>query len=213
MPEPGPGADADRNPRRLDQRRIHREQSRPRRQSARRSKSCSTSAGPDIPRRGAQHRPGDQSGGDQPVGNLPSIQNNRDWLRQAQRFPIIIGIRHAAGRSVQGQLRIGGPDLGHRLQGRNQRARLLGKAYIRVASWPVLCLLSDSRATAPRRQAHIPAGSRRPRCRLRSPTASACRFRFSPPVRIPAHEPRPRRLGLKACSACAGRRSSRWAWG
>ena len=26
-----------------------------------------------------------------PAGTLPSISNNRDWLRQAQRFPVVVG--------------------------------------------------------------------------------------------------------------------------
>ena len=41
-------------------------------------------------------------------GTLPSIQNNRDWLRQAQRFPVQIDIDDLADPELRDALRIGG---------------------------------------------------------------------------------------------------------
>ncbi|MGD8931780.1 MAG: HlyD family secretion protein [Chromatiales bacterium] len=71
----------------------------------------------------------------QPAGTLPTIQNSRDWLRQAQRFPVIIGFDTEQDVALRGQLRIGGQTSviayaeGHGL------LRLLGEAYIRLMSW------------------------------------------------------------------------------
>jgi multidrug resistance efflux pump len=71
----------------------------------------------------------------QPAGTLPTIQNSRDWLRQAQRFPVIIGFDTEQDAALRGQLRIGGQTSviayaeGHGL------LRLLGEAYIRLMSW------------------------------------------------------------------------------
>ena len=41
-------------------------------------------------------------------GTLPSVQNNRDWLRQAQRFPVQIEIADLSDAEVRSALRIGG---------------------------------------------------------------------------------------------------------
>ena len=68
-------------------------------------------------------------------GTLPTIQNDRDWLRQSQRFPVIIGFDPAQNPELRRQLRLGGQasvmaySEGHGLLG------WLGKAYIRLASW------------------------------------------------------------------------------
>jgi multidrug resistance efflux pump len=71
----------------------------------------------------------------QPVGNLPSIQNDRDWLRQAQRFPIIIGFDVAQDEALKDQLRIGGQASVIAYTEGTGVLRLLGKLYIRVRSW------------------------------------------------------------------------------
>ncbi len=68
-------------------------------------------------------------------GTLPTIQNNRDWLRQSQRFPVMIGFDPAQHERLRNQLRVGGQasviaySEGHWLLG------LLGKGYIRLISW------------------------------------------------------------------------------
>lgn len=77
---------------------------------------------------------GVSAGSAQPAGTLPTIQNNRDWLRQAQRFPVIVGFNATDAQALRGQLRIGGQAAvmaygeGHGL------LKLFGKAYIRLMS-------------------------------------------------------------------------------
>jgi len=75
------------------------------------------------------------SGGNAPSpGTLPTIDNNRDWLRQAQRFPVIVSF-DAQQETLRQQLRIGGQvsviaySEGHGI------LKLLGKLYIRIMSW------------------------------------------------------------------------------
>jgi len=75
------------------------------------------------------------SGGNAPSpGTLPTIDNNRDWLRQAQRFPVIVSF-DAQQEGLRQQLRIGGQvsviaySEGHGI------LKLLGKLYIRIMSW------------------------------------------------------------------------------
>ena len=67
-------------------------------------------------------------------GSLPTIQNDRDWLRQSQRFPVIVGF-DAEQEALRRQLRVGGQvsviaySEGHGILQR------LGKLYIRAMSW------------------------------------------------------------------------------
>lgn len=67
-------------------------------------------------------------------GTLPTIQNDRDWLRQSQRFPVIVGF-DAEREELRRQLRVGGQvsviayTEGHGI------LELLGKFYIRAMSW------------------------------------------------------------------------------
>lgn len=67
-------------------------------------------------------------------GSLPTIQNNRDWLRQSQRFPVIVGF-DAEQEGLRERLRVGGQvsviayTEGHGI------LKLLGKLYIRMMSW------------------------------------------------------------------------------
>ncbi|MGB5450794.1 MAG: efflux RND transporter periplasmic adaptor subunit, partial [Sedimenticolaceae bacterium] len=76
------------------------------------------------------------SGGQaQAAGTLPTIKNNRDWLRQSQRFPVVIGFDPGQQAELRDHVRIGGQvdviafSEGHPL------LRMLGKAYIRLMSW------------------------------------------------------------------------------
>lgn len=69
-----------------------------------------------------------------PPGGLPTIQNSRDWLRPAQRFPVIVDIDPGQLPTLRG-IRVGGqaevmafPTEGHPLN-------LLGRAFLRVMSW------------------------------------------------------------------------------
>ena len=78
---------------------------------------------------------GTSPGSEQPAGALPTIQNNRDWLRESQRFPVIIGFDTQQDANLRKQLRIGGQASVIAYGEGTTLLRFLGKAYIRVASW------------------------------------------------------------------------------
>jgi multidrug resistance efflux pump len=78
---------------------------------------------------------GTSTGGDQPAGTLPTIQNNRDWLRQSQRFPVIIGFDTQQDEALRRNLRIGGQASVIAYSKGTSVLKLLGKAYIRIASF------------------------------------------------------------------------------
>ncbi len=77
---------------------------------------------------------GTSAGGEQPAGTLPTIQNNRDWLRQSQRFPVIIGFDTQQDAALQRNLRIGGQATVMAYSEGTSVLKLLGKAYLRFAS-------------------------------------------------------------------------------
>ncbi|AXK72402.1 HlyD family secretion protein [Lysobacter sp. TY2-98] len=77
---------------------------------------------------------GVSAGSNQPEGSLPSIENNRDWLRQSQRFPVIIGFDPAQDSDLPPQLRVGGQAAVLAYGEGSGVLRLLGKLYIRIAS-------------------------------------------------------------------------------
>jgi len=77
---------------------------------------------------------GVSAGSAQAAGTLPSIENNRDWLRQAQRFPVVIGFNVADHKELRGQLRIGGQASVMAYSEGHGLLKLLGKAYIRLMS-------------------------------------------------------------------------------
>jgi len=70
-----------------------------------------------------------------PPGTLPQVQNDRNWLRQSQRFPVIIGFAAEGQQGLREQLRVGGQASviaygeGHPL------LASLGRLYIRLMSW------------------------------------------------------------------------------
>ncbi len=70
-----------------------------------------------------------------PAGTLPSITNNRDWLRQAQRFPVVIEFDLQQINQLRHYIRIGGQaevivyTKGHAM------LNTLGWLYIRLMSW------------------------------------------------------------------------------
>jgi len=69
------------------------------------------------------------------AGTLPTVDNDRNWLRQAQRFPVIVGFDPSQAVELRTQLRIGGQasvmafSEGHGLLG------ALGRAWLRLMSW------------------------------------------------------------------------------
>lgn len=78
---------------------------------------------------------GTSAGRNQPAGALPTIQNDRDWLRQSQRFPVIVGFDTKQDEELRKQLRIGGQASVIAYADGSGLLRLLGKAHIRIASW------------------------------------------------------------------------------
>ena len=78
---------------------------------------------------------GISAGQAQPPGTLPTVQNNRDWLRQAQRFPVVIRFDIKQHESLAQNLRVGGQTSVIAYSSRHGLLHLLGKAYIRLMSW------------------------------------------------------------------------------
>jgi multidrug resistance efflux pump len=70
-----------------------------------------------------------------PPGTLPTVQNNRDWLRQSQRFPVVIGFDVDQRDGLRRQLRIGGQASVMAYTQAGGPLNLLGKAYMRLMSW------------------------------------------------------------------------------
>jgi multidrug resistance efflux pump len=70
-----------------------------------------------------------------PPGTLPTIQNSRDWLRQAQRFPVIIDFEPPQEDDLRRQLRVGGQAAVVAYSDGHGILALLGRAYIRLMSW------------------------------------------------------------------------------
>ena len=100
--------DADRDSRSLDQRRHDREQPR-QHQARRRSRDrarCHAGPSAEGPRSQRRHRHQSRQTSLQP-GTLPEVDNSRDWLRQAQRFPVAIEF-DPSERERLNAIRIGG---------------------------------------------------------------------------------------------------------
>jgi multidrug resistance efflux pump len=74
------------------------------------------------------------SGQSSPPGTLPTVQNNRDWLRQAQRFPVAVEFDAAEIPRLKGA-RVGGQADVLVYSGDHPLMNLLGAFYIRVMSW------------------------------------------------------------------------------
>ena len=70
-----------------------------------------------------------------PAGTLPTVQNSRDWLRQSQRFPVIIGFDTGQNELLGSNLRIGGQASIVAYNSGSGLLRALGAAYIRLMSW------------------------------------------------------------------------------
>lgn len=67
-------------------------------------------------------------------GTLPSVSNDRDWLRQAQRFPVQVDFT-AKDPALVGQLRIGGQASVMVYSENASFLRFIGSVYLRVMSW------------------------------------------------------------------------------
>jgi len=70
-----------------------------------------------------------------PPGTLPTIENSRDWLRQAQRFPVIVDFEPVQGGELKRHVRIGAQAEVIGYSEGSSLLNLLGKFYIRLMSW------------------------------------------------------------------------------
>jgi multidrug resistance efflux pump len=70
-----------------------------------------------------------------PPGTLPTIENNRDWLRQSQRFTVVIGFDVDQHEALRQQLRVGGQASVIAYSDNHGFLKLLGQGYIRLMSW------------------------------------------------------------------------------
>lgn len=67
-------------------------------------------------------------------GSLPTVENNRDWLRAAQRFPVIVEFE-ASELGNYYDLRVGGQAEVMAFPSAGNPLNLLGHAFLRVMSW------------------------------------------------------------------------------
>ncbi len=70
-----------------------------------------------------------------PPGTLPSVSNNRDWLRQSQRFPVLVRFDQKQTEELISQLRIGGQASVIAYGEGAWLTKILGGLYIRVMSF------------------------------------------------------------------------------
>jgi multidrug resistance efflux pump len=77
---------------------------------------------------------GVSSGQTSPAGTLPTVENSRDWLRQAQRIPVAVEFDRAELGRLRG-VRVGGQAEVLVYTDRNPVMNLLAAGYIRVMSW------------------------------------------------------------------------------
>ena len=70
-----------------------------------------------------------------PPGTLPTIQNNRDWLRQAQRYPVMIQFEKEELERLRENIRIGGQAEAIAYSDESAFTKLIGKLFIRIMSW------------------------------------------------------------------------------
>ncbi|MCO7518982.1 MULTISPECIES: HlyD family secretion protein [unclassified Pseudomonas] len=69
-----------------------------------------------------------------PPGQLPTVQNSREWLRSAQRFPVIVELDPDQALEAS-QLRVGGQAEVMALPGQGNPLNLLGRVFMAVMSW------------------------------------------------------------------------------
>jgi len=75
------------------------------------------------------------SGGKQSSpGSLPTVENSRDWLRQAQRFPVAVEFDPSELDRLRG-VQVGGQADVLVYTGDNPVMNALGAIYMRVVSW------------------------------------------------------------------------------
>ena len=77
---------------------------------------------------------GVSSGQTSPVGTLPTVENSRDWLRQAQRIPVAIEFDKDEINRLR-NIRVGGQAEVLVFTGKHPVMNLFARIYIRVMSW------------------------------------------------------------------------------
>lgn len=77
---------------------------------------------------------GVDSGQPSQSGSLPTVQNDRDWLRQAQRIPVSVEFDAGEDARLAGA-RVGGQAEVLVYAGDNPLMNFLGAVYIRLSSW------------------------------------------------------------------------------
>jgi multidrug resistance efflux pump len=77
---------------------------------------------------------GVSSGQTSPVGTLPTVENSRDWLRQAQRIPVAIEFDKDEIKRLR-NIRVGGQAEVLVFTGKHPVMNLFARIYIRVMSW------------------------------------------------------------------------------
>lgn len=69
-----------------------------------------------------------------PAGGLPTIQNSRDWLRPAQRFPVIVELAAGQAGSLRG-IRVGGQAEVMAFPTEGNPLNLAGRLFLWLMSW------------------------------------------------------------------------------
>ncbi len=69
------------------------------------------------------------------AGTLPTIDNNRDWLRQSQRFPVVIEFNPMQHDVLRGQLRVGAQATVIAYTGEHAILNPIGRLYIWFMSY------------------------------------------------------------------------------
>jgi multidrug resistance efflux pump len=69
-----------------------------------------------------------------PAGSLPTVQNSRDWLRPAQRFPVIVEFEPSERARLR-DLRVGGQAEVMAFPTQGNPLNPLGHSFIRLMSW------------------------------------------------------------------------------
>jgi multidrug resistance efflux pump len=69
-----------------------------------------------------------------PPGSLPTVQNSRDWLRPAQRFPVIVEFSPGELATLRG-IRVGGQAEVMAFPSQGNPLNLLGRLFLHLMSW------------------------------------------------------------------------------
>jgi multidrug resistance efflux pump len=69
-----------------------------------------------------------------PPGSLPSVQNSRDWLRPAQRFPVIVEFSPGELATLRG-IRVGGQAEVMAFPSQGNLLNLPGRLFLHLMSW------------------------------------------------------------------------------